>query len=390
MESPESMSARKSDHIRICETYVDPIFKGEYSAFGFSAHAASSGVGNLNDVFTKKSDSWRHFDDIVLPHTALPKFAPRQVNLKARMFDKSFAAPFLITGMTGGVERGEQINENLARLAVEKNIPMGLGSQRMMMLDSKFTPLFTVKKKFPELFLIGNVGAVSLCKLKKKRAGLLTSEDINRTIETCKLNAFAIHLNALQECVQPEGEHEFETVLENLHEIVPQISVPVIIKEVGAGMCFSDIQNLLELPIAGIDVGGTGGTSWSFVEGQRMGEHTTTRRLGNLFQNTGIPTVQGLKNALLQGKELSDKNISIVATGGVRNGVHVAKALALGANFSGIGLPFFKAALAENALELLNAEFNFFEQSLRVAMVCAGVESVDGLRNLSGENVTWK
>jgi isopentenyl-diphosphate Delta-isomerase len=260
----------------------------------------------------------------------------------------------------------------------------------MMMLDSKFTPLFTVKKKFPELFLIGNVGAVSLCKLKKKRAGLLTSEDINRTIETCKLNAFAIHLNALQECVQPEGEHEFETVLENLHEIVPQISVPVIIKEVGAGMCFSDIQNLLELPIAGIDVGGTGGTSWSFVEGQRMGEHTTTRRLGNLFQNTGIPTVQGLKNALLQGKELSDKNISIVATGGVRNGVHVAKALALGANFSGIGLPFFKAALAENALELLNAEFNFFEQSLRVAMVCAGVESVDGLRNLSGENVTWK
>jgi isopentenyl-diphosphate Delta-isomerase len=347
MDTALGMQNRKSEHIQICS--------------------------NLPELPSS-------LEKVVLPHTAIPKCSPAEINLDALLFEKKFSFPILITGMTGGVDKGKLINETLAQLASERNIPMGLGSQRLMMLNETFTPLFDVKKKFPNVFLIGNVGAVSIFNhriLNTKKQLLISTDAINKTISKCKLNAFAIHLNSLQECIQPEGEKNFSHLIENLAEIIPQIDAPVMIKEVGAGMSVEDIEQLLALPIKVLDIAGTGGTSWAAVEGLREPQNTLTSRLGELFKNTGISTADCLVNASRAIKNQGHKNVSIVATGGIRNGIHIAKAIKLGAHFAGVGLPFFKAAISnEQPFKKLLQEFEFFEQSLRISLCHAGTQSV--------------
>jgi isopentenyl-diphosphate delta-isomerase len=337
------MAQRKNDHIQICKT--KPV--------------ESQGEPFSNVHFTPEALPEMNFDDL---------------DLSQNFLGQVFSMPMLITGMTGGVTHGQEINEALALASQKFNIPMGLGSQKMMIKDPSLKPLFDVKKKAPKLFLIGNMGAVSL------NYGI-SIDDIKRLVDTLELNAFAIHLNALQECIQPEGERNFNQLLPKIEALVAALPVPVMIKEVGSGMSSSTCKKLVEIGVKAIDVGGKGGTSWSAIEGYRSDEEGA--RLGELFRNWGLSTDQALASCV-HAKQQIKGNVELVATGGMRNGLQIAKAVALGATMVGVGLPLFKAAVEPpkglNAQEAIERELAFFRKSLLVTLFCCGAQSLSDLK----------
>ena len=348
-DSLERMRVRKNDHIRICiEENVES--HGERDFF--------SAVTLLPEALPEC-----HLDDVVTTQTFL---------------GRTFSLPILITGMTGGVDRGQEINETLGAAAAAFGIPMGLGSQKMMLKDPSLQRLFTVKKKTPGLFLIGNLGAVSL----NEGYG---SSAICRLVEACELDAFALHVNALQECVQPEGECNFAGLLRHIEALCASLPVPVLVKEVGSGMTPRTIERLFECGVAAVDVGGSGGTSWSAIEGRRG--DASTQRLGDLFRNWGLSTLQSVglwRSHCTRHPQISaSQRGALVATGGVRTGIHVAKALGLGATMAGVGLPLFRAVTSPppgvTPYEALCSELNFLRDSLRIALFCCGAQSLSGL-----------
>lgn len=344
-DTPRQMAARKNDHIRICR---------DEDVEGFS----------------------KNLSKVELRPCAFPEMDVSEVDLSASLFGTSFLMPLLITGMTGGVEYGQKINEVLAMCAQKHGIPMGLGSQKMMLADPQTSKLFQVRSKAPRAFLIGNIGAVSL------NYGV-SADDIVRLVDTCELNAFAIHINALQECIQPEGERNFKNLFSVIETVVRRLPVPVMVKEVGVGLDARSAVRLAEIGVKAIDVGGQGGTSWSYIEGRR-GDHMT-ERLGSLFRDWGTGTEQALINC---ADALKQKNLKpdLVATGGVRDGIHVAKLVGLGAQMAGVGLPLFRAAVmaiqqndVEKAMADVESELEFFKRSLTIAMFCAGARSLENL-----------
>ncbi|WGL59100.1 type 2 isopentenyl-diphosphate Delta-isomerase [Pigmentibacter sp. JX0631] len=341
-DTPELMISRKNDHITICQTKDVESIGENFSQYFFTPEA-------------------------------LPEFHFNEVSTSQNFLGKTFSLPMLITGMTGGVAKGQEINEALALAAQKYNIPMGLGSQKMMLSDSKFQKLFDVRKVAPNLFLIGNLGAVSL------NYGIKI-EDIQRLIDKLQLNAFALHLNALQECIQPEGERNFSNLLNKIENIVKVISVPLIIKEVGSGIAPETFKKLVSAGVASVDVGGKGGTSWGYIEGLRSQQDG--QRLGELFRNWGLRTDESLLACSRLKKDLG-YNIPLVATGGIRNGLQVAKAVALGATMAGVGLPLFKAAISnENGctpLESVEKELQFFQKALSITMFCSGARTLKEL-----------
>lgn len=341
-DTPVLMESRKNDHIQICK---------------------DKDVESKCDIFSK----------IQFYPEALPEFNLTDVEMKQSFFGKTFDLPLLITGMTGGVEKGQEINEALAAAAEKYNIPMGLGSQKIMIKDPKYKKLFNVRKVAPNLFIIGNLGAVSL------NYGIKL-DDIKRLVDDLELNAFALHLNALQESIQPEGERNFTNLLSKIELIAKSLQVPLLIKEVGSGMSPSTFQKLVSVGVSGVDIGGKGGTSWGYIEGLRSNKEG--QRLGELFKNWGISTDESLLLCSRRNKELG-YNIPLVATGGIRNGLHVAKAVAAGATMAGVGLPLFRAAISpekgETALESVEKEISFFKKSLSIAMFCSGAQKLSEL-----------
>ena len=363
------MGARKSDHIRICA-----IQKVESEADGFAS--------------------------VRLTPEACPEFALSDVDTSASLFGKRFGFPLLITGMTGGVEHGQAINLSLGRAAEQMNVPMGLGSLKLMVAKPEMKPLFDLKPHCPGLFLIGNLGLSSF------NEGLKV-DDLLRLVESLKLDAFALHLNALQECIQPEGERNFSHSLDLVQQCVQRSPVPVLLKEVGSGVSEVTCKRLVELGVRHIDVGGRGGTSWSVIEGLRGSN--LHQRLGSLFRNWGLSTEESLRACAkvrntLQESSAPSKTLEIVATGGIRDGWQMAKALALGAQFCGVGLPLFRAAVgdkfqspeipqeslhsifADNSgnvgqmgQERVRQELEFFLNSLRIVMFCSGAKKVSEL-----------
>ncbi|BBH52362.1 type 2 isopentenyl-diphosphate Delta-isomerase [Fluviispira sanaruensis] len=343
-DTPELMMSRKNDHIRICKTEKIESDGEPFSQFHF------------------------------IPE-ALPEINFNDLDLTQKFLNQSFAMPLLVTGMTGGVEKGQEINEAIALAAEKFNIPMGLGSQKMLIKNSKFKKLFDVRKIAPNLFVIGNIGAVSL------NYGI-TLEDIKRLVDDLELGAFAIHLNALQECIQPEGERNFSQLLAKIEKIARNLHVPVIIKEVGSGISSETYQKLVSAGVAAVDVGGKGGTSWSAIEGLRSDKEG--QRLGDLFKNWGLSTDDSLLCCSRLKSDLK-YNVPLIATGGIRNGLQVAKAVALGASMVGVGLPLFKAAVSpltgETPLESVERELNFFRKSLSITMFCAGAHNLTQLNS---------
>ncbi len=301
------------------------------------------------------------FDDITFVHRALPEINRDEIELTCDFFGRKIGAPIIIAGMTGGHEKAEEINRNLALAATELNIPMGVGSQRAGIEDEKLTPTYSIARETaPDIFLIGNLGAVQF----SKGYGI---EEAKKAMEMIDANALAIHLNPLQEAIMPEGDTDFKGALRGLEEL-KDLDVPVIAKETGAGIAMEEAKLIEKAGAAGIDVGGLGGTSFSAVEYYRRKGFEKT------FWDWGIPTAVSTIECI-EGTELN-----IISTGGVRNGLEVAKALSLGAVACGIAHPLLSGAVKgkDDVLNTLNRVI----EELKTAMFLTGARTIEELRNV--------
>jgi isopentenyl-diphosphate delta-isomerase len=268
------------------------------------------------------------FGDIKFIHRALPEINREDINLSTTKIKKTFSAPLIVGAMTGGTEEAIEINQNIAMAVEHLGLGMGLGSQRAAVENYNLEKTYSVARKAaPNAFLIANIGGIQLVR------GYGVNE-VKKIVEMIDADAVAIHLNALQEAIQPEGQTSFKGVLSKIGEVASKLDAPVIVKETGAGISAEDAEMLKNVGVAAIDVGGAGGTSFAAVEYYR-GE----KALGEAFWDWGIPTVASIVE-VVQSTELP-----VIASGGVRTGTDIAKALTLGASLAGIIQPVLETAV---------------------------------------------
>jgi len=305
------------------------------------------------------------FERYRLVHQALPELDLRKIDTGVDVLGKHLKAPLLISSMTGGTERAGKINHNLAQAAQARGIAMGLGSQRVGLEQTDTLSTFWVRDVAPNILLFANLGAVQL------NYGY-TVDHCRRAVEMAQADALILHLNPLQEALQAGGDWNWMGLLDKIEAVCQDIGVPVVVKEVGWGINERVARQLAEVGVAAIDVAGAGGTSWSEVESYRSPTETSSR-LAHAFADWGIPTAETLQMARRGAPELP-----VIASGGVRTGIEVAKALALGASAVGIASPFLKAATVST--EEVTAVIDQFVAELRIAMFCAGAGDVAALR----------
>ena len=298
-------------------------------------------------------------------HSCLPEIDLSEVDLKTKFLGKTLNAPLLISSMTGGTEQAKMINRRLAIAAQKYGLAMGVGSQRIAVENPDVAYTFAVRSFAPEAMLFANLGAVQL----NYTYGL---EQCLKVVDILQADALILHLNPLQECIQPNGDTKFKGLLAKIKQLCQQIDVPVIAKEVGNGISVGMTARLLEAGVDAIDVAGAGGTSWAKVESERA-ETNLQRRLGRTFADWGIPTAE----CIVQNRD-HDASLPLIASGGLRNGLEVAKAIALGADLAGLALPFLQAADESEAaldelVELLLAE-------LKTVMFCTGNATLADLK----------
>lgn len=298
-------------------------------------------------------------------HQALPELNLADVDLTARVFNKTLRAPLLISSMTGGTDHARAINRTLAAAAQAAGIAMGLGSQRAAIERPELADSFRVRDVAPGILLFANLGAVQL----NYGYGL---DHCRRAVEMIEADALILHLNALQEAVQPEGDTNFAGLLAQIEIVCRGLEVPVIAKEVGWGFSEKAARQLAGAGVAAIDVAGSGGTSWSQVEMHRAGDPAAAR-VAAAFADWGIPTAEAIKNV-----RAAAPGLTIIASGGLRDGLDIAKCVALGAALCGLASPFLKAAAeSEEAVAAVIAELT---RVLRIAMFAAGVKDIKALR----------
>lgn len=299
-------------------------------------------------------------------HDALPEISKKDVNLETVLFGKRLAAPLLVGAMTGGTDRAGEINRRLALAAEKCQVGFALGSQRKMIENPATRASYAVREHAPKLpLLIGNVGAVQL----NYGVGL---KELKQLIDGIGCDAFNFHLNPLQEAIQPEGDTDFTGLIAKLSELIPQMGVPVILKEVGSGISETTATKIKKLPISAIETAGVGGTSWSKIESLRT-SNSIQRSTGELFARWGIPTAESVQ---ICRKTLP--HLTVIASGGMRNGIEVAKAMALGADAVALALPFLKAA--EKSVEAAIEAIESVIEELRTAMFVTGCRSVEDLK----------
>lgn len=315
------------------------------------------------------------FEDVFLVHRSLPEIDKREIDLSANFLGRKISAPIIIAGMTGGHEKAKRINQNLALAAQELGIPMGVGSQRAAIENPKLAHTYAIAREVaPDTFLIANLGAVQFCKG-------YGAEEAKKAVEMISANALAVHLNPLQEAVQPEGDVNFKGALEKISEICKS-STPVIAKETGAGIAGEEALALEKAGVAAIDVGGLGGTSFAAVEHYRWKAKSSVAKS---FWNWGVPTTISTIECAESVK------IPVIATGGIRSGIDAAKALALGASACGIALPLLSKAV--ESYRAVVEELERIAEELRVAMFLVGARNVEELRNcdavITGRTKEW-
>jgi isopentenyl-diphosphate delta-isomerase len=299
-------------------------------------------------------------------HEALPELDLETIDLTTRVFGRTLQAPLLISSMTGGTEEAGDINRRLAVAAQEMGIAMGLGSQRAAIEDPKAGRSFQVRDVAPDILLFANLGAIQL------NYGYGVAE-CQRAVEMVEADALYLHLNALQEAVQPEGDTNFSGLLRKIEAVCRSLDVPVIAKEVGWGISEHTARQLVEAGIAGIDVAGAGGTSWTQVEMYRA-QNPSQARLAAAFLEWGIPTAESIQQVHRAAPE-----IPVFASGGIRTGVEIAKCLGLGATLAGMAGPFLKAAVV--SVEETIGTILEIEREIMVAMFAAGAGNVAALSN---------
>ncbi|HTK06609.1 MAG TPA: type 2 isopentenyl-diphosphate Delta-isomerase [Ktedonobacteraceae bacterium] len=321
------------------------------------------------DISAAQQANWQ---DIHFVHQALPEVNLDEIDTSVTFFGHTLRYPIVISSMTGGHPDVTQINRNLAKAAQHYGLALGVGSQRAAIVNPELTESYTVTRDTaPDAFLIANIGAPQLIPQARHRA--FTFAEVQQAIEMIHANALAIHMNSLQEAAQPEGDRRASGEARALKQLMGQLSLPVIAKETGAGICREQALLLQRCGVNAIDVGGAGGSSMSAIEAARSktrGDERTLR-IGELYRDWGIATPISLVEA-------STAQLPLIATGGVRNGLDVARALALGATLVGMGFPFLKAASEsfECVCELLE---NLLAE-LRVAMQLSGAANIAQLQ----------
>lgn len=347
----EELPSRKKDHIRICVE---------------------------KDVEFRKKTTWLEYVELI--HNSLPEVDFNEIRLEARFLNRRFDYPIVIEGMTGGLPEGYKINKNLAEAALELNIPVGVGSQRAGIYNESLKHTYLVMRDVsPNIFIIGNIGATQLV-----REGVELAE---KSVEMIEANALAIHVNSLQELIQPKGTTTFKGVMKAIEKAVERLNVPVIVKEVGCGISMESGKMLEAIGVKAIDVAGSGGTNWTLIEKIRAEEagEIEKKLLGEVFLEWGIPTAASIIEVS------STVEIEVIGSGGIRTGLDVAKALALGADMAGIAKPLLKPAL-ESKESILDYLRNVLLQ-LKTAMYLTGCGSIDELKKvnkiLTGPLLEW-
>lgn len=302
------------------------------------------------------------FEDIDFVHNSLPEIDKEKIDLTSNFFGFRASAPLLIAGMTGGHPRTKGINEKLAAAAEELGLPMGVGSQRAAIEDPTLEDTFRiVRETAPSVPILANIGATHV-------------EYAEEAVSMIEADLLAVHLNPLQEAIQPEGDCNSEGVVESIATIVDSVDVPVIVKETGAGISDDVARRLAEVGVDGIDVGGVGGTSWAAVEYYRAVKEQDDLKahFGLDFWDWGIPT------ALSVILVLNSTELDVIATGGMRTGLDVAKALSLGAVAAGVALPLLRPAVFGSSLDVV-VELERIIEGLKVAMYLTGSSAVDDI-----------
>jgi isopentenyl-diphosphate delta-isomerase len=309
------------------------------------------------------------FEEIELIHKAIPQINKEEINITTEFLGKTLGAPIIITGMTGGHPASLSINRELARAAEQLNIGLGMGSQRAAIENPNLRSTYTVmREEAPSIFLIGNIGAPQI-------------EYAEEAAAMMNLDALAVHLNPLQEAIQPEGDVDASNYLQYIGEASKKLDIPIIVKETGAGIKREDAIALTKAGASAIDVAGAGGTSWAAVETYRSKDPY----MGNLFRDWGIPT------AVSSVEVLQSVNVPIISSGGIRSGLDAAKALALGAEAVGLALPVLKEAYI--GYEAVKIKIMKFIEELKVAMYLVGASDISELRKsdllIMGKTREW-
>lgn len=300
-----------------------------------------------------------------LPYRACPEIDFSEIDTSHTLFGKELAQPLIIASMTGGAAHAKHINKNLAIAAQEMRVAMGVGSQRVMLRNKEAGESFKLVRKYaPDAVIFGNLGAVQL------NYGVST-DDVRYLLESIRADALYLHLNPLQEAVQPEGDTNFAGLIEKIGDLIEKLDIPVFAKEVGHGLDSETAQALLNVGIAGLDVAGVSGTSWAGIEARRR----KSSAFEEWFKTYGIPTDECIASiAPLKKKH----DFTLVASGGVRSPIDGLKAVALGADMYSAAYPFLRAALKgpEAVIEIITE----WQQGFQTAMFVAGVKNLPDSR----------
>ncbi len=336
MNPTAETQVRKADHLRIC---LDE---------DVQFHETTSGLEHYRFI-----------------HCCLPEIDLQEVDLTTRFLGKLLSAPLLISSMTGGTDQAKMINFRLAAIAQQHHLAMGVGSQRVAVEHPNVAASFAVRSVAPDILLFANLGAVQL----NYRYGL---DECRKAVDLLEADALILHLNPLQESVQTKGDTNFRGLLEKIAVLCEKLSVPVIAKEVGNGISAVMASKLMAAGVAAIDVAGAGGTSWSKVESQRATD-PRQRRLGETFADWGLPTADCLTSIRAIAPE-----IPLIASGGLKNGLDVAKAIALGADLAGMAMTFLQAA--QKSEEALHELVEILKAEITTALFCTGNATLADLK----------
>ena len=306
------------------------------------------------------------FNDYQFVHQALPEIDLADVDLSTSFLTKKLRAPLVISSMVGGIETAKRLNRNLARAAQSIGLAMGVGSQRCAIDDPSVISTYRIRDVAPDILLFANIGAVQL----NYSYGVI---ECQRAVEMIGADALVIHLNPLQEALQLDGNTNFAGLSKNIERVCHDLSVPVIVKEVGFGISERVAQILAEVGVSAIDVAGTGGTSWSEIE-RHCAITQSQNDVAAAFASWGIPTADCIKMA-----RRGAPSLPIIASGGIRSGLDIAKAIALGADIAGIAGPLIRAANISS--KSVKAILQSFIEELRIATFCIGATSLTEIKN---------
>ena len=326
---------------------------------------------SLNKDVSAEHNYW---DDVELKHNALPEINKNKIDFSTKLFGKKLGAPLIIAGMTGGYIKAKEINDNLAATAEKYQIGMGVGSQRAALEKPELKDTYSVIKDYDIPLRFANIGASQIVLWDHKK----TIDYAHKMIDMIDAHVFTICLNFLQEAVQFEGEANAKGCFDAIKNLSEDLDIPVIVKESGAGISFDVAERLSKTNIAGIDVGGAGGTSFAAIEHYRaiIAEDKLHEKGSKTFWNWGIPT----PTSILEVGEATDWKLPIIATGGIRNGLDAAKALALGAGCAGVAKTVLKPATESKQATI--SEVDAIIKEIRTAMFLVGADKVSKMTDI--------